>query len=141
MRERIAINLVGVEMRTEKAEIVAYVIIAVGLLLLVLTFIMAYLVLSSVGSIITSSLNISEALGTIFGPITEAVIKVMLLGIMGWTGSIATMRGIQLYKEAKAKPVSPPLPPPPLKPQQIQPLPAPQPSQQAQQPKPEEKKS
>lgn len=100
-------------MKIEKAELVAYILIAVGLLLLVITFIMAYLKLESVARIITST-NISEALGQIFGPIVEAVIKIMFLGIMGWIGSIATMRGIQLYKEAKTKVA----PPPPQKPQQ-----------------------
>jgi hypothetical protein len=94
-------------MKDDKAEIVAYAIIVVGLLLLVLTFVMAYLMLTSVVSIITSQ-DLSKALGEIFGPITEAVIKIMFLGIMGWVGSIATMRGIQLYKEAKAKPVPSP---------------------------------
>ncbi|MEM3770137.1 MAG: hypothetical protein QXG76_02995 [Candidatus Bathyarchaeia archaeon] len=126
-------------MKMERAELVAYILIAVGLLLLVITFIMAYLKLESVARIITST-NISEALGQIFGPIVEAVIKIMFLGIMGWTGSITTMRGIQLYKEVKAKPISPPSPPP-TKLQQVSPPQTPQLPQQAQQPKPEEKKS
>ncbi|MEM3580823.1 MAG: hypothetical protein QXH40_04330 [Candidatus Bathyarchaeia archaeon] len=119
-------------MKIEKAELVAYILITVGLLLLVITFIMAYLKLESVVSIITSG-NISEALGQIFGPIVEAVIKIMFLGIMGWVGSIATMRGIQLYKEAKTKVVPPAPPKPQLPPQQpAPPPPAPQPTQQAQ---------
>lgn len=128
------LKLVGAKMKNEKAELVAYVILAVGLLLLILTFVMAYLILSSIGSIITSS-DISKALGEIFGPITEAVIKVMLLGIMGWTGSIATMRGIQLYKEAKTK-MAPPAPPKPQQPPQPPTSPAPLPSQQTQQTQP-----
>lgn len=109
-------------MKIERAELVAYILIVVGLLLLAITFIVAYLKLESVASIVTSS-DISKALGEIFGPIVEAVIKIMFLGIMGWTGSIATMRGIQLYKEAKTKmPPVPPKPqqPPPPSPQQIQ---------------------
>ena len=113
-------------MKIERVELVAYILIAVGLLLLVITFLMAYLKLESVASIITSG-NIAEALGQIFGPIVEAVIKIMFLGIMGWVGSITTMRGIQLYKEAKIK-VAPPAPP---KPQQ-----SPQLSQQTQQTQP-----
>jgi hypothetical protein len=113
-------------MKIERVELVAYILIAVGLLLLVITFLMAYLKLESVVSIITSG-NIAEALGQIFGPIVEAVIKIMFLGIMGWVGSITTMRGIQLYKEAKIK-VAPPAPP---KPQQ-----SPQLSQQTQQTQP-----
>jgi type IV secretory pathway VirB2 component (pilin) len=61
---------------------------------------MAYLILTSVASLSTSQ-DLSKALGEILGPIAEAVVRVMFLGIMGWTGSIATMRGIQLYKESK----------------------------------------
>jgi len=87
-------------MKVEKPELMAYILIVVGLLLLVLTFVMAFLMLTSVLSI-TTSMDLSQALGEILGPIAEAVIKIMFLGVMGWTGSIATMRGIQLYKESK----------------------------------------
>jgi hypothetical protein len=87
-------------MKIEKAELVAYILIVVGLLLLIFTFVMAFLMLTSVVAV-TTSLDLSKALGEILGPIAEAVIKVMFLGVMGWTGSIATMRGIQLYKESK----------------------------------------
>ncbi|MGB9960066.1 MAG: hypothetical protein ACPLKQ_06070 [Candidatus Bathyarchaeales archaeon] len=92
-------------MKIEKPELVAYIMIAVGLVLLVLTFIIAALMLMSVVGIATAQ-DLSKALGGILGPIAEAVIKVMFLGIMGWTGSIATIRGIQLYKESKL-PVQP----------------------------------
>jgi thiol:disulfide interchange protein len=87
-------------MKIEKPELVAYILIATGLVLLVLTFIIAALMLMSVVGIATSQ-DLSKALGGILGPIAEAVIKIMFLGIMGWTGSIATMRGIQLYRESK----------------------------------------
>jgi uncharacterized protein YqhQ len=87
-------------MKVEKSELVAYILIGVGVVLLILTFVMAYLILTSVASLLTSQ-DLSKALGEILGPIAEAVVKVMFLGIMGWTGSIATMRGIQLYKESK----------------------------------------
>lgn len=90
-------------MKIEKPELVAYILIAVGLLLLVLTFVMAFLMLTSIVGIATG-MDLSQALGEILGPIAEAVIKIMFLGVMGWTGSIATMRGIQLYKESKPVP-------------------------------------
>ena len=88
------------KMKIEKPELVAYILIGVGVVLLILTFVMAYLILTSVASLSTSQ-DLSKALGEILGPIAEAVVRVMFLGIMGWTGSIATMRGIQLYKESK----------------------------------------
>ena len=87
-------------MKVEKSELVAYILIGVGVVLLILTFVMAYLILTSVANLSTSQ-DLSKALGEILGPIAEAVVRVMFLGIMGWTGSIATMRGIQLYKESK----------------------------------------
>ncbi|MEM2911453.1 MAG: hypothetical protein QW146_02995 [Candidatus Bathyarchaeia archaeon] len=96
-------------MKIEKPELVAYLMIATGLVLLILTFILAAIMLMSVVGIATSQ-DLAKALGGILGPIAEAVIKIMFLGIMGWTGSIATMRGIQLYRESK----------PPAQPQQIQ---------------------
>lgn len=102
-------------MKSEKAELLAYILIAVGLLLLVTTFVVAYLMLTAVHSISTSS-DLAKSLGEIFGPITETVIRIMFLGIMGWIGSISTIRGIQLYKEVKAKVVSPIQP---QKPQQL----------------------
>ena len=89
-----------IKMKVEKPELMAYILIVVGLLLLVFTFAMALLMLTSVLSI-TTGMDLSQALGEILGPIAEAVIKIMFLGVMGWTGSIATMRGIQLYKESK----------------------------------------
>lgn len=88
------------KMGTEKSELIAYILIGVGVGLLLFTFATAFLILTSTASISTSS-DLSKALGEILGPITEAIIKVMFLGIMGWTGSIATMRGIQLHKKAK----------------------------------------
>lgn len=87
-------------MKIEKSEFVAYLLITTGLVLLILTFVIAFLTLMSVVGITTST-DLSEALGMILGPIAEAAIKLMFLGIMGWTGSIATMRGIQLYRETK----------------------------------------
>jgi hypothetical protein len=87
-------------MKIEKPELVAYILLIVGLMLLIFTFIMAYLMLIANPNI-SSALNLSEALGEILGPITEAIIRIMYLGVMGWIGSIATIRGIQLYKESK----------------------------------------
>ncbi|MEM2440581.1 MAG: hypothetical protein QW493_05160 [Candidatus Bathyarchaeia archaeon] len=95
-------------MKIERPELMAYILIIVGLLLLVFTFIMAFLMLTSVISIPTS-MGLPEALGEILGPIAEGIIKVMFLGVMGWTGSIVTMRGIQLYKESKSA-MQPPKP-------------------------------
>ena len=88
-------------MKIERTELMAYILIAIGAILLIITFYMALtLLISELGILATP--NLSEALGEILGPIAEALIKVLYLGVMGWTGSIATIRGIQLMKEAKS---------------------------------------
>jgi len=69
-------------MKIEKPELVAYILIGVGVVLLILTFVMAYLILTLVASLSTSQ-DLSKALWEILGPIAEAVVRVMFLGIMG----------------------------------------------------------
>ena len=69
-------------MKVEKSELVAYILIGVGVVLLILTFVMAYLILTLVASLSTSQ-DLSKALWEILGPIAEAVVRVMFLGIMG----------------------------------------------------------
>ncbi len=91
-------------MKIEKAEIAAYMLIVVGLVLLIFTFIMAYILLTSDFGIVFHQIDLSKALSEILGPIAAAIIRVLYLGVMGWAGSIATIRGIQLYKEIKRAP-------------------------------------
>lgn len=99
-------------MKIERPELVAYILIGVGIVLLILTFVMAFLLLTSLLDISAGG-NLSDAIGDILGPIAEALIKVMYLGIMGWVGSIATIRGIQLIKEIKQPPKAQAVPPSP----------------------------
>jgi uncharacterized RDD family membrane protein YckC len=87
-------------MKMEKAELMSYVLIIVGVILLFFTFVMAFVMITAELGILPSS-DLSEALGDVIGPIAAALIRVLYLGVMGWTGSIATMRGIQFYREAK----------------------------------------
>jgi hypothetical protein len=42
-----------------------------------------------------------EAFGEAIGPLIETCIRIMYLGIMGWIGSILTVRGIQLVTQLK----------------------------------------
>jgi len=84
----------------EKAELMSYILIIVGVILLIFTFVMAFVMITAELGVLAST-NLSEALGEAIGPIAAALIRVLYLGVMGWTGSIATIRGVQLYKEAK----------------------------------------
>jgi hypothetical protein len=87
-------------MKTDRPELFAYILLGIGIVLLIFTFIVALIQLVF-GPSVQPSPNLSEALGEILGPIAVALIKVLYLGIMGWVGSIATIRGIQLLREMK----------------------------------------
>jgi hypothetical protein len=88
----------------EKSEILTYSVLFVGVGLLVFTFFNAYLFLGE--KIYLLSTNLIEAFGEAIGPLIETCIRIMYLGIMGWIGSILTLRGIQIVtqfkREAKA---------------------------------------
>lgn len=89
----------------DKALTSGYAILFIGVALLAFTFASACLFLSS-------NLNIagSPDLVTVFGaalaPLIETCIRIMYLGVMGWIGSVLTIRGIQLVTQLKreAKP-------------------------------------
>jgi len=83
----------------EKSEILTYFVLFVGVGLLVFTFLNAYLFL--VEKIRLLSTDLIEAFGEAIGPLIETCIRIMYLGIMGWIGSILTIRGIQLLTQLK----------------------------------------
>jgi len=95
-----------------KFEIPRYAVLLVGVILLAFTFINAYGFLQEEFSIISTS-GIVDLFGEALGPLIEACIRAIYLAIMGWIGSIITIRGVQLLTspkwkatpEAKAEPV------------------------------------
>lgn len=89
----------------EKSEILTYSVLFVGVGLLVFTFFNAFLFLGE--KIHLLSTNLVEAFGESIGPLIEACIRIMYLGIMGWIGSILTVRGIQLLTQLKHKAKAP----------------------------------
>lgn len=88
-----------------KIEASRFAVLLVGMLLLAFTFINAYMFLKQNLSIISSS-GLVDLFGEALAPLVEACIRVMYLGIMGWIGSIVTIRGVQLLTQPKleAKP-------------------------------------
>lgn len=85
-----------------KSEILAYVVLFLGVGLLVFTFFNAYLFL--VGALVIPSLgDFEEAFGDVLAPLIETCIRIMYLGIMGWIGSILTVRGIQFRTQLRQK--------------------------------------
>ncbi len=85
-----------------KFEVPRYAILVVGVILLGFTFLNAYWFLQQDFSIISTS-GIVDLFGEALGPLIEACIRIMYLGIMGWIGSIITIRGVQLLTSPKWK--------------------------------------
>lgn len=85
-----------------KFEIPRYAVLLVGIILLAFTFLNAYWFLQEDFSIIYTS-GLADLFGEALGPLIEACIRIMYLGIMGWIGSIVTIRGVQLLTSPKWK--------------------------------------
>lgn len=83
-----------------KTKIVAYIVLFLGVGLLIFTFFNAYLLLGGVLSIAASP-NLVEVFGQALAPLIEACIRAVYLGIMGWVGSILTVRGVQALAQVK----------------------------------------
>jgi hypothetical protein len=75
-------------------------VLFVGVILLAFAFFSAYGYLSGTLSILASS-DLTELFGNAMAPLIEAIIRILYLGIMGWIGSILTIRGVQLLKLEK----------------------------------------
>ena len=117
-----------------KPQLTGIIILFTGVALLAFTFINAFLFLQEPFSIIATG-DLARVFGEALAPLIQACIRLMYLGIMGWIGSLLTVRGIPLVthkyvslaqpmaaSQAKPqpKPTSAPTP---------QPHPAPQPPQ------------
>jgi len=93
-------------------------VLIVGVTLLVFTFISAY-------GFLTQSLSIAptqdmvSTFGGALAPLITACIHVMYLGVMGWIGSLVTIRGVTIIAHAPQMPTTiaqkPPEQPQPIK--------------------------
>ncbi len=81
----------------ERREVIGYLTLLVGIALLIFTFYNAYLFLLGVLKIPISR-DLISAFGESLGPLIQACIRAIYLGIMGWIGSILTRRGIETIK-------------------------------------------
>jgi len=88
-----------------KPQVPSFIVLLVGVILLVFAFFNAYIFLQEDLNIISTS-GLEDLFGGALGPLIEACVRVMYLGIMGWIGSIVTIRGVQLLTSPKpeAKP-------------------------------------
>jgi len=101
----------------DKALVSGYVTLFIGVALLAFTFVSAYLFLSNDPSI-TGSPDLVTVFGDALAPLILTCIRIMYLGIMGWIGSLLTIRGVQLVTQLKreAKPEIKPITPATMKP-------------------------
>jgi len=80
-----------------KTEISGLMILYVGVALLIFTFVNAYWFLTQGIGLITTA-DLVKAFGEALAPLIATCIRIMYLGIMGWIGSLLTLRGISLLK-------------------------------------------
>lgn len=85
---------------TDKALVSGYVTLFIGVALLAFTFISAYLFLRNDPSI-AGSPDLVTVFGDALAPLIMTCIRVMYLGIMGWIGSLLTIRGVQLVTQIR----------------------------------------
>lgn len=90
----------GHTLKLEKVEGSGLIVLFIGVILLAATFYSAYMFLVADITILTS-VDLAELFGNALAPLIEAVIHILYLGIMGWIGSILTIRAVQLLKKDK----------------------------------------
>jgi len=85
-----------------KREFSGIIILFIGVALLTFTFLNAYWFLTqNLGLVATGDLI--NAFGEALAPLIATCIRVMYLGIMGWIGSLLTLRGIPLLTQKEKK--------------------------------------
>jgi predicted lipid-binding transport protein (Tim44 family) len=78
-----------------KPQLTGILILAIGVALLTFTFVNAFLFLQEPLSILATG-DLGRVFGDALAPLIQACIRLMYLGIMGWIGSMLTVRGIPL---------------------------------------------
>jgi hypothetical protein len=102
----------------EKVTMSGVAVLTIGVALLIFTFISAYMFLTQGLSIIASA-NLTQTFGQALAPLIAASIHVMYLGVMGWVGSLLTIRGVAIITQVqKAETVEPQKTAAPAQPQQ-----------------------
>lgn len=111
----------------DKIAVSGITVLGVGVALLIFTFISTYGFLTQSLQIITSQ-DLVQTFGETLAPLIATCIRVMYLGVMGWIGSLITIRGVTMITNApKLESLIP------QKPMASQPTPAPLESMSARQ--------
>ena len=91
----------------DKIAISGVTVLCIGVALLIITFVSAYGFLTE--SIMPlSTQDLVQTFGEALGPLIAAAIHIMYLGVMGWVGSLVTIRGVTIMTNApKAEATTP----------------------------------
>lgn len=123
----------------DKVAISGVTVLLIGVGLLIFTFISAYGFLTQSLSIVASA-DLVQTFGEALAPLIATCIRVMYLGVMGWVGSLLTIRGVTIIAHTPAPAVLPAAPAAaPQKPVPVQQKPQPQKPPQKEEVKPEAK--
>lgn len=83
----------------DKIALSGVTVLGIGVALLVFTFISAYGFLTRNLEIIASQ-DLVQTFGEALAPLIASCIRIMYLGVMGWIGSLLTIRGVTLITNA-----------------------------------------
>lgn len=75
-------------------------VLSIGVALLIFTFISAFVFLTENLQILATQ-NMAQTFGEALGPLIATCVRVMYLGVMGWIGSLITIRGITMNSASK----------------------------------------
>jgi hypothetical protein len=90
----------------DKMTLTGTIVLTVGIGLLIFTFISAYGFLAQNLAILTSA-DLAQTFGEALAPLISTCIRVMYLGVMGWIGSLLTIRGVTIYSQTRQMPSVP----------------------------------
>jgi len=88
--------------KIDKVELSGLIVLFIGVILLGFTFFSAFSFLAGSLNILATN-DILQVFGESLAPLIEAIIRILYLGIMGWIGSVVTIRGVQLLKKEKTE--------------------------------------
>ncbi|MGQ9539035.1 MAG: hypothetical protein ACUVTE_05605 [Candidatus Bathycorpusculaceae bacterium] len=83
----------------EKITLSGMTVLGVGVALLIFTFMSAYGFLTQNPSI-TASEDLIQTFGEALAPLIATCVRLMYLGVMGWVGSLLTIRGVTILVHA-----------------------------------------
>ena len=89
----------------DKIALSGITVLMIGVALLIFTFISAYGFLTQSLSIIASE-DLVQTFGQALAPLIVTCIHIMYLGVMGWVGSLVTIRGVTIIAHTPQTPLA-----------------------------------